>query len=343
MADDRKITDNATDKTSDSHAGGSENFQDQAREGMKDLAKGTKDYYEGRRLGNRDKNTQDLLGPQPTFFDSLDLQTERKQEPEPIKTESRSWYDDKNVVSKGENQYHDKVYFMADGRKVLESGDREKQDGTLAHHSFDKCIVGPDGRVESTQTKLTGGDVTREFKYDEKTGELSSFSENGAQWKKADDGSFVLEGSHPPQTRTDVSIDPESGVFRYKDTASGDKISQTFDGRTFKERPDGSSVETDWKGRPLYMDIPAGPNAPERRQISLNYNENGELTDYTENGVTWKRQELVGPRQGGHFGYEFVSEGKSRTEPKIDTEHGTFQSTESKKGGTTFDPGHPVG
>lgn len=48
----------------------SEGVRKQAQEGMKDLSQDTKEYYQARKGGMRDKHTSEIFGAQPQFFDS---------------------------------------------------------------------------------------------------------------------------------------------------------------------------------------------------------------------------------------------------------------------------------
>jgi len=284
-----------------------------------------KHYAEGVRTGITDNFGK------PLIFDSakpredisnipgkpvLDFSTEAANA---VVTEPRGYLDEPNVVTKGENQYHDRVYTLNDRRTVI--GDQRG----------DHCTVGVDGRVETMTTK-TGGPghwerVTREFKYND-SGELSSFSEKGVNWKKAEDGTFVQDGSNPPVARADVSVDPESGVFRYTDKSTGDKVSMSFDGRTFTEKQDGRSVETNARGDVLYMGFPPSEEFPQGRRISMDYDSDGKLTSYIENGQAWKRHESGTLAKVDQFVLEGSNPPVARTVPKIDPVTGKFHSQE---------------
>ena len=100
----------------------------------------------------------------------------------------------------------------------------------------------------------------------------------------------------------------------------------TFDGRTFTEKQDGRSVETDASGKVLYMGLPASDEFPQGRRISPQYDSDGKLTSYIENGETWKRHESGTLAKVDEFVLEGSNPPVARTVPEIDPATGKFES-----------------
>jgi len=64
-----KATDQQSDKTIEATAADPTDARSEAEAGLKNLADGTKRYYQARKAGERDKDTGEILGPQPVFVD----------------------------------------------------------------------------------------------------------------------------------------------------------------------------------------------------------------------------------------------------------------------------------
>ncbi len=118
------------------------------------------------------------------------------------------------------------------------------------------------GRVDVINYPPGANAPMRIMDYDPKTGELGGFHEGQDHWKKTPDGSYVKDGSNPPEKRTDVKIDPSTGAFEYTDPKTGDHINQNANGSKTTHHSDGTSVETDPHGKVVKTHTQTTPFLP---------------------------------------------------------------------------------
>jgi hypothetical protein len=157
-------------------------------------------------------------------------------------------------------------------------------------------------------------DMTRSFEYDQQH-KLNGFEENGQHWSRQNNGSFVKDGSHPPEIRTNVQLSQDTGAFSYKDQTTGQQIIENVSGYKSISYPGQYIIDTDASGRIERVVTPPGPQLCERQ---FEYDQNsGQLNGFSENGAHWSKKE------DGSFVKDGSNPLERRTNLKIDPD-GSF-------------------
>jgi len=315
MADNTDVGDKTLDKTSESKAGDAGAAQTEASGGMKDLSDNTKSYYEARKGGMRDKDTQEHLGAQPQFFDSS-LATNQSGPPGD-KGSADKGADGNGSPDKGAGDSKSDIASMATNQMgkpgdTAEDGAKPEEKSAIVRDDQDrvKHIDYPDG-------------TTADVKYgaDNKASEIKSLD---GTWKNEKDGwncyddknkkTNHLDGDMQVNEQGDIIAKQKNG---YTETYSpdgtlvkegfGDKHKETLygDGRWMTEDAKGDRAYYQKDGtKTVYGDDKTTVTHPDR-SVSEMYpdgrvkttDENGKVSEYHPDKSDWHFPEQGLPAQ----------------------------------------------
>ncbi len=277
--------DKSLDKTSDSKAD-SGTARTEAAGGMKDLADGTKDYYQARKGGMRDKDTQEILGAQPQFFDSSLAA---------------------NKMGAGD-EASDKVAAKAGGKDA--GSDKQYPDGSVVHTDANNRV-----------TDVTTADgKTRSFKYDD-SGKLTEYPDkDGSTWQKRSTGDVWdkvdKDGKSNESFTGTVAVTKDGEILKEQD--SGTKLTPgeqpgTSDAKytgqfTELEHRDGSYVrgypdgaQTNFDSQDRIKDV----TRPDGKKTTFQYDEEGKLDHVKDaDGNTYERRPSSGGKSDSWVEYD---------------------------------------
>jgi hypothetical protein len=272
MGDNRNLGDSTVQDAKDTPPKTSDAVQQQALDGKEDLSKSTVDYYNQRRAGMRDRDTQEILGKQPEFYDSA-LQT--------LDSTSRGW------VSNDDQGRATEIEYPGGKKTGIEYG-ADGQPSKIADRDGTSITKQDDGSWERKDAQ--GNTVDKYSEVAVVGGDIHMHRADGTGQIQHHDGSNTLEKADKSSITTDR--DGQVTDVYYGDGSkvkvrneSGDQVEITDrDGGTYKKHEDGTWSKYDAKGVPVdhVNDVRVSPNG----DMSVVRNDNTGTTRHTDGSRT---------------------------------------------------------
>lgn len=258
-----EVGDKALDQKVDSKPDRSATAQNESSAGMKEFSDGTKEYYQARKQGLRDKFTAENLGPKPEFFDSSAAANQNRLGYDAAeKTQEKSY----SGVQRDEHDRVTSVKYL-DGKtttvkyddhnnpteiKTPDGNWKKEKDGWNCYDEHNKKVQHLNGEM---QVKQNGEIVAKEKGgYTETYAPDGTFTRSGfpdGHTETTNDGRTVIEDVHGNKNtinrdKSEVRTDANDHVTSIKST-DGKTTSFKYDGDKLSEihNPDGSYSKTD--------------------------------------------------------------------------------------------------
>jgi YD repeat-containing protein len=235
--------------------------RDEVDGGREGLSGQTKDYYQARKDGMRDKDTAEHLGAQPEFFDSSEAAA------------------DATFIGKDGTVYANE---NADGS--IDTYD--ESDGSTSHTNADQSQVcyDKDGKVTSA-THPDGKSVSLEY---DKDGGLNKVKlPDEGSWDKSKDGSWERKDKDGKVVDKVDQIDvSKDGDLMLHDEKTGETQVSHLDGSHTVINKDQSQMTKDADGRVVSLTHPDGKTA------TVEYDENGREKKFNlPDGGNWEKKD----------------------------------------------------